>query len=176
MKLLIILLLVIVGLYLLFKAFSGKGAGSPGTDSDAGSGDPAELPSGTSGNLADGSGVAGSGSAANAVGSAASAGSSAVAAGAGAVAAVGATAAGAANASANAAAGTSAGRASSAVNTGDELHDVHEMLKILNLRDSDASRLAIDKAQYNDIKAGNVSGLPDAMIADVAGKLRKMLS
>ena len=71
---------------------------------------------------------------------------------------------------------SSAGRASSAVNSGDDIYDVREMLKILNFRDSDASRLAIDKTQYNEIKAGNVSGLPDGGLAEVAGKLRKMLA
>ena len=74
------------------------------------------------------------------------------------------------------ASGSSAGRASSAVNSGDDIYDVREMLKILNFRDSDASRLAIDKTQFNDIKAGNVSALPDSGLADVAGKLRKMLA
>ena len=80
------------------------------------------------------------------------------------------------NASSNMANSSSAGRASSAVNSGDDIYDVREMLKILNFRDSDASRLAIDKTQYNEIKAGNVSGLPDGGLAEVAGKLRKMLA
>ena len=51
MKILIILLLIIIGLYLLFRAFSGKGTGSAETKADGS----CELPAGKGEHLADGS-------------------------------------------------------------------------------------------------------------------------
>ncbi len=60
------------------------------------------------------------------------------------------------------------------VATGDPALDVREMLKILNLRESDAKRLAISESDYKALKAGN-SVLPPEDLTAVAEKLRAMI-
>jgi hypothetical protein len=58
--------------------------------------------------------------------------------------------------------------------SGSGIGDIQEMLKILNLSDSDSSRLAIDKDQFAALKSGN-SSLQDAELSTIADKLRWML-
>ncbi len=60
--------------------------------------------------------------------------------------------------------------------TGDAALDVREMLKILNLRVSDAPRLAISVDQYNSLKAGNDSDLANDSVEAVAAQLRRMIN
>lgn len=63
------------------------------------------------------------------------------------------------------------------LNTGDMLHDVREMIKILNLAPSDASRLSISRDTFSALRGGD-SG--QAVSADelrvAAEKLRHMLA
>ncbi len=58
--------------------------------------------------------------------------------------------------------------------TGNSIGEIQEMLKILNLRDSDAGRLAINKDQYAALKSG-ASDMGATELASVADKLRWML-
>ena len=58
--------------------------------------------------------------------------------------------------------------------TGNGIGDIQEMLKILNLRDSDSSRLAIEKDQFAGLKSGS-SNLDANELTAIADKLRWML-
>lgn len=75
-------------------------------------------------------------------------------------------------------AATSAVSASSlGLNTGDVGHDVREMIKILNLSDTDAGRLAITKEQFSAIRQDNGSDMPaEGDLSSVADRLRHMLA
>lgn len=75
-------------------------------------------------------------------------------------------------------AATSAVSASSLdLNTGDVGHDVREMIKILNLADADAGRLAITKDEFSAIRQGNGSDMPaESVLSSVADRLRHMLA
>ncbi len=71
--------------------------------------------------------------------------------------------------------GSTSTNISAVPDSGDALIDVREMLKILNLRQSDASRLGIDQDQYNSIKGGAAGGLDGNQVQGVAERLQKML-
>ncbi len=58
--------------------------------------------------------------------------------------------------------------------SGNGIGDIQEMIKILNLRDTDSSRLAIDKEQFTALKSGNSSMQTNELTA-IADKLRWML-
>jgi hypothetical protein len=107
----------------------------------------------------------------------------------GAVAAAGVTAADAAAADAAAAGVTSSAAASPAtatstatsstttpaVSSGNHILDIQDMLKILNLRDSDASRLAISREQYNSLKTGDAGDLNSEQVQGVVSRLQQMM-
>ncbi|MEE9320574.1 MAG: hypothetical protein V3U76_09025 [Granulosicoccus sp.] len=57
----------------------------------------------------------------------------------------------------------------------DTLHDVREMIKILNLRDSDASRLDISKSDFANVWSGDTGAVTADVLDSVAAKLRNML-
>ncbi len=58
---------------------------------------------------------------------------------------------------------------------GDITMDISEMLKELNLRETDSPRLDIDTDEYSQLKTGRPGDVQPEKIVDVAGKLRKML-
>ena len=60
------------------------------------------------------------------------------------------------------------------VSSGDSALDVREMLKILNLRESDAKRIDLSADDYRGLKAGT-SALPQETVSAVADKLRAMI-
>lgn len=60
------------------------------------------------------------------------------------------------------------------VSSGNAAEDVRDMLKVLNLRESDAKRLALSAADYRGLKDGN-SALPEDAIVAVADTLRRMI-
>lgn len=61
------------------------------------------------------------------------------------------------------------------IDIGDMTIDVSEMLKELNLRESDSPRLDIDETQYKQLKTGEPGEVSPDTIEDVADKLRNML-
>lgn len=61
------------------------------------------------------------------------------------------------------------------VKTADAAYDVREMLKILNLRDSDAKRLEISADEYQVLKSGEPGSLPAERVGQVAERLRAMI-
>lgn len=94
--------------------------------------------------------------------------------------------AGAATSAAGAAAAVTASRATDmasgsaqglGIETGDSLHDAREMIKILNLAEPDAGRLAISREQFSALRSGNAEQAPPSdVVAEVADKLRRMLA
>ena len=58
---------------------------------------------------------------------------------------------------------------------GDLTADISEMLKELNLRESDSPRLEINEEEYQQLKTGDPGEVKPAKIENVAGKLRNML-
>jgi len=58
---------------------------------------------------------------------------------------------------------------------GDLTADISEMLKELNLRESDSPRLEINEAEYQQLKTGEPGEVKPEKIENVAGKLRNML-
>ncbi len=56
------------------------------------------------------------------------------------------------------------------VKSGNEVQDVHELIKILNLRDSDASRLGIDRDQFNTLANGSADGSGDGSATGVSAE------
>lgn len=63
------------------------------------------------------------------------------------------------------------------IETGDSLHDAREMIKILNLAEPDAGRLAISREQFSALRSGNAEQAPPSdVVAEVADKLRRMLA
>ncbi|MFT4729523.1 MAG: hypothetical protein ACI9UN_004041 [Granulosicoccus sp.] len=64
-----------------------------------------------------------------------------------------------------------------AVDTGDMQNDVREMIKILNLAPSDASRLSISREVFSALLTGDTAHAPSADQLNVAAaKLRHMLA
>ena len=61
------------------------------------------------------------------------------------------------------------------VETGDAAHDVREMLKILNLRESDASRLGVSAEEYRSLREGRSDALPDDRLRALADRLAGMM-
>lgn len=53
---------------------------------------------------------------------------------------------------------------------------VREMIKILNLRDSDASRLGIEKDQFQALWQGSSDGINANTLSDVRSRLQQMMS
>jgi len=53
---------------------------------------------------------------------------------------------------------------------------VREMIKILNLRESDASRLGIEKSQFSALWQGSANGVDADTLKDVSSRLRGMMS
>lgn len=80
----------------------------------------------------------------------------------------------------NVSAASVAGVAAAAVaglNSGNKLQDAQEMIKILNLAETDASRLSISKEQFGAIRQGAEDALPGPdQIDEVVAKLRNMLT
>lgn len=58
---------------------------------------------------------------------------------------------------------------------GDLTADISEMLKELNLRESDSPRLEINEEEYQQLKTGEPGEVKPEKIENVAGKLRNML-
>lgn len=83
-----------------------------------------------------------------------------------------------------AAAGSAATTGAADLSTGDQLHDIREMIKILNLAEPDAARLDITREQFAALRAaGAQNGIntasslpPDDKLADVAHRLRTMIA
>ncbi len=79
-------------------------------------------------------------------------------------------------------ASTPAGQNSDQPDSSSTLHDIREMIKTLNLTDSDSPRLGISSDEFNALKNHEGSGsstpsLPDSTTqADVAERLRRMLN
>jgi len=72
---------------------------------------------------------------------------------------------------------SSSGLGANAVDTGNAATDIAEMMKILNLAESDASRLDISKAEFEALRQADAAAIPDAAkIDNVASRLRKMLA
>jgi len=63
---------------------------------------------------------------------------------------------------------------SNAIEAGDGA-SVREMIKILNLRDSDASRLGIDADQFQALWQGQSNGVDGQTLADVSSRLQRMI-
>jgi hypothetical protein len=82
------------------------------------------------------------------------------------------------------AAGSAATTGTADESTGDQLHDIREMIKILNLAEPDAARLDITPEQFAALRAAGAqngtntaSSLPsDDKLADVAHRLRTMIA
>lgn len=133
------------------------GAGSEITDTASAAADA----SGTSGSP----GSSGTSGAAGVAGVAAAAGAASIAA------AVGGAA------SANSGGGSSSGLDANTVNTGNAATDIAEMMKILNLAESDASRLDITRDEFEALRQADAAVIADAAkIDNVASRLRKMLA
>lgn len=62
-----------------------------------------------------------------------------------------------------------------AVNSGNHILNIQDMLKILNLRDSDANRLAISREQYNSLKTGDAGDLNSEQVQGVVNRLQQMM-
>lgn len=67
------------------------------------------------------------------------------------------------------------------IDTVDPLHDIREMIKMLNLAESDAPRLGISKEEFSSLRssagASDDRPLPsDKVQSDVAARLRRMLA
>lgn len=62
----------------------------------------------------------------------------------------------------------------SRLESGDNAANVREMMKILNLRDTDASRLGISKEEFAQLWQPQ-GDAPSTLVDDVAGRLRRML-
>lgn len=58
----------------------------------------------------------------------------------------------------------------------EDASSVREMIKILNLRESDASRLGIDKAQFNSLWQGGTDGVDASALSSVRSRLQNMMS
>jgi len=80
--------------------------------------------------------------------------------------------------SSGSASAANAGSGSTAsINTGNNLSDVREMIKILNLDGPDAARLDISREELDALRKGAASGTPDASsLENVASKLRLMMA
>ena len=61
------------------------------------------------------------------------------------------------------------------VETGDAAHDVREMLKILNLRESDASRLGVSAEEYRGLREGRADALGADRLRALADRLAGMM-
>lgn len=70
---------------------------------------------------------------------------------------------------------TESSAAAPAVNSGNHILDIQDMLKILNLRDSDANRLAISREQYNSLKTRNAGDLNSEQVQGVLSRLQQMM-
>jgi len=179
------LLMVVVTFALLvwfgMKAFSSGPASGPNGGSGAGS-----SASGAHGDGAANATGSHSGDSASGGDSAASSSTSTTAGSAGAV--VGAAAVGAVAAGSAAAAGASAGAASRPGPHGQTatpiVYDnvtsgegsVREMIKVLNLRESDASRLGIDATQFGNLWQGKSDGVDASTLSSVTSRLQQMMS
>jgi len=94
-----------------------------------------------------------------------------------AVAGAAAVAASGGNQHAQVAASPSEGQQSQVLNSGDSLVDAREMIKILNLAEPDAGRLAISREQFAALRSGDAAAAPSADQLDaVTDKLRSMLA
>ena len=61
--------------------------------------------------------------------------------------------------------------------TGNTLDDVREMIKILNLAEPDAGRLAISPEQLRALREADKSAMPNEQaLPEIADRLRKMLA
>ncbi|MEE9334670.1 MAG: hypothetical protein V3U65_11340 [Granulosicoccaceae bacterium] len=164
------LILLAVAAYFVISALSSKNkydVRNQATDGEVDDSESAQLAGDTTSSDAfqhAGGAPAGAGSSSGTSGSAGSGGSS-----------VGGSVAGAAAVGATTAAAIASARKHNIKGvTGNSAGEIQEMLKILNLRDSDAARLAIEKAQFAELKSGT-SKLGANELAAVADKLRWML-
>jgi transcription elongation factor len=84
---------------------------------------------------------------------------------------------GASVAAAGAAVTAAAGASHLALNSGNTLEDVREMIKILNLAEPDATRLSITAEQLRALRNADQSAMPsESVLDDLADRLRKMLA
>lgn len=72
-------------------------------------------------------------------------------------------------------AGVGAAVAAAMPNSGNQISDIQEMFKILNLRSSDAPRLSITREQYDSIKSGQATDLSGDVLDNIMGRLKAML-
>jgi len=80
-------------------------------------------------------------------------------------------------AGAGARSGSSALSASPLLNSGDPMSDIREMIKILNLAEPDAGRLAVSREEFNALRHGDDGTTPSAeSLKAVADRLREMLA
>ncbi len=78
---------------------------------------------------------------------------------------------------ATAAASASLHAATQGLSTDDLALDVQEMIKILNLAEPDAGRLAISREEFSAIRHGDEAAMPSPeTLAQVADRLRQMLA
>lgn len=61
------------------------------------------------------------------------------------------------------------------VDSGNALHDIREMVKILNLRASDAQRLQVSGDEFAALWHGQDGGMDPSRLSDVAARLRHLL-
>lgn len=58
----------------------------------------------------------------------------------------------------------------------DDSGNVREMIKVLNLRESDATRLGIERDQFASLWQGNIDAVDASTLSDVRARLHRMLS
>ena len=68
-----------------------------------------------------------------------------------------------------------AGVQGSSLTSGDPLVDAREMIRILNLRDADAARLALTPEQFETLRRGERDGIDDDALAAAIARLRRMI-
>jgi len=188
----IVLIILAIVAFFIIKAFTGRS----GSQSSGGSAPNSELSNGSAntqiGNASDarqshtgsgsatgaaaGTAVAAAGAAAAAAGSASSGASSSGADASGSGSDSSASTSGSSGGTGLAGAATGAVVSMQALQSGDAISDVREMIKVLNLRGSDASRLSIAKEQFEGIWAGDKNALSSDELSQVADKLRRMLA
>jgi len=165
--------LITLGLLVWFgmKAFSddSPGSGSPNNGGGGGGGQASAASNATAAGSNTSAAEANANDSASEKTSASSGGTAAVAAGAAAV------ASGAAIASAGSGVSGHASGVADALASGDA-DSVREMMKVLNLRESDAARLGIDKTQFANLWQGKSDGIDSDTLTSVTSRLKNMMS
>lgn len=83
----------------------------------------------------------------------------------------------AANAASESARSSGSDNVQSELNTGDNMRDIQEMMKILNLAESDAGRLDLSREQFNALRKGDAQNSPsEDTLPELANRLRNMIA